>query len=426
MDEIKISLLKRGDTYYMQYRDPVSGRKVRKSTGVGKKREAERIAGQWETDVQSGKHWQHGRMEWQQFRDVYESQRLSGLAKTTKKKSVNCLNVLDEIIAPRRLKDVNTQTLNKYQSQLRKLGRSEQTIKGHLAHIRAALSWAYDQEWIDRIPKMPKIQRAKSLKVMKGRAITLEEFERMLKAVEKVIVEPNKGKASKRVERGPDHDRIPSWKSLIRGLWSSGLRLSEAVDLHWTDETKIRIVGIDSRHPMFHIPGECEKGNQDRILPVAPEFAIWLKSLPESSRRGYVFNPKPQNKDKGRLGSQAIGRVIVDVGKTAGVVVDWKAAKDDAEDQEPKAVFASAHDLRRSFGERWASRLMPKELMELMRHKSIDTTMRFYVGQNADKTASILWEAYESASMQRLGTTLGTTSRNCQPAKAKEAVNTGK
>ena len=38
---------------------------------------------------------------------------------------------------------------------------------------------------------------------------------------------------------------------------------------------------------------------------------------------------------------------------------------------------------------------MPKELMELMRHKSIDTTMRFYVGQNADKTASILWEAYQ-------------------------------
>ena len=78
-------------------------------------------------------------------------------------------------------------------------------------------------------------------------------------------------------------------------------------------------------------------------------------------------------------------------------MVDWKAAKPDAEDQEAKAVFASAHDLRRSFGERWSSRIMPKELMELMRHKSIDTTMRFYVGQNADKTASILWAAYKEA-----------------------------
>ena len=407
MEEIKVSVFKRSseDIYHMQYRDPVTRRKIRKSTGTNKKREAERMAGLWQKDIEGGKDWRHGRMAWQQFRDAYESQRLSGLAKMTEKKSINCMNVLDEIIAPRRLKDVNTQTLNKYQSQLRKLGRSEQTIKGHLAHIRAALSWAYDQEWIDRIPKMPKIQRAKTSKVMKGRAITLEEFERMLDAVEKVIVVPNKGKACKRIDRGPDHDRIPSWKALIRGLWSSGLRLSEAVELHWDDETKIRIVGVDSRHPMFHIPGECEKGNQDRILPIAPEFAIWLKSLPKSERRGYVFNPKPQNKDKGRLGSQAIGRFIAEIGKKAGIVVEWKAAKPEAEDQEPKAVFASAHDLRRSFGERWSSRLMPKELMELMRHKSVDTTMRFYVGQNADKTASILWAAYDS--MLSVGADLG-------------------
>jgi len=92
----------------------------------------------------------------------------------------------------------------------------------------------------------------------------------------------------------------------------------------------------------------------------------------------------------------------VSIGKTAGIVVDWKAAKPNAEDQESKPIFASAHDLRRSFGERWSSRIMPKELM---RHKSIDTTMRFYVAQNADKTVSILWAAYNEqneASMQVL------------------------
>jgi integrase len=57
-----------------------------------------------------------------------------------------------------------------------------------------------------------------------------------------------------------------------------------------------------------------------------------------------------------------------------------------------KVKFASAHDLRRSFGERWASRVMPQVLMELMRHESIDTTMKFYVGRNAQSTAALLWE----------------------------------
>ena len=58
--------------------------------------------------------------------------------------------------------------------------------------------------------------------------------------------------------------------------------------------------------------------------------------------------------------------------------------------------FASAHDLRRSFGERWAERVLPKVLMELMRHESIGTTMRFYVGQNAQRTADAAWAAYEA------------------------------
>lgn len=59
---------------------------------------------------------------------------------------------------------------------------------------------------------------------------------------------------------------------------------------------------------------------------------------------------------------------------------------------------ASARDLRRSFGLRWASRVMPQVLMELMRHESIDTTMRYYVGRNAQSTAAVLWEAHRQAS----------------------------
>jgi hypothetical protein len=33
---------------------------------------------------------------------------------------------------------------------------------------------------------------------------------------------------------------------------------------------------------------------------------------------------------------------------------------------------------------------MPKVLKELMRHRSIETTMRYYVGNNAEQTAGVL------------------------------------
>jgi hypothetical protein len=35
---------------------------------------------------------------------------------------------------------------------------------------------------------------------------------------------------------------------------------------------------------------------------------------------------------------------------------------------------------------------MPAQLMELMRHESIDTTPSYYVGRNAERTAAMLWE----------------------------------
>ena len=47
---------------------------------------------------------------------------------------------------------------------------------------------------------------------------------------------------------------------------------------------------------------------------------------------------------------------------------------------------------------------MPAILKELMRHETIQTTMLYYVGQNAEDIAATLWKAYE-----KTGATLGAT-----------------
>ena len=75
-------------------------------------------------------------------------------------------------------------------------------------------------------------------------------------------------------------------------------------------------------------------------------------------------------------------KTIYRIGKHAKVVVDPEKGK-----------CASAHDLRRAFGYRWSRRVMPSQLKELMCHASIETTMTFYVGQNAEATAQELWDA---------------------------------
>jgi integrase len=88
-----------------------------------------------------------------------------------------------------------------------------------------------------------------------------------------------------------------------------------------------------------------------------------------------------------QMTSARAGRVISEIGELAGVLVNKAEGK-----------FATAHDLRRSFGTRWAPRVKPATLQLLMRHRSIETTMKYYVSQNADEVAHELWSEYGTVS----------------------------
>ena len=49
----------------------------------------------------------------------------------------------------------------------------------------------------------------------------------------------------------------------------------------------------------------------------------------------------------------------------------------------------------------------PATLKELMRHESFETTLRFYIGANAQSTAATLWEAHNGG--VEMGASLGDT-----------------
>jgi hypothetical protein len=68
---------------------------------------------------------------------------------------------------------------------------------------------------------------------------------------------------------------------------------------------------------------------------------------------------------------------------------------------------------------------MPKDLMELMRHEDIGTTLKFCVGQNAQKTADRTSAAYEAVqARQQAGQKVGpvNTSVNIGPFPTAEAA----
>ena len=424
-DRIKVHVVryKECKNLILRYRDPQTGKHVRKSSGTTSKKDARKEAGRWEDDLNSGKARGRFKATWQEFRLRYEQEVLPGLAPKTAEK-VDCVfNTLERILPVVKdglLRELNAGRISALQKELRDTGRAEATICGHLAHLRAALAWAVDQGLISELPKIKKPTRARrsgGADPMKGRPITTEEFERMLAAVPKALTMPTfrgkprprkdpnrKIKPKHKVEYTPTAQEVESWRYLLRGLWWSGLRLGEALELYW-DRPDGLCVDLSGRRPMLHIVAESEKGNRNRQLPMAPEFAQFLLATTEVDRRGRVF--RPISRTHGVVSTvNFVCRIIGMIGEVARVKVRTENKKDRKTGEDKEVVkYASAHDLRRSFGERWASRVMPQILMELMRHEKIDTTMRYYVGRNANTTADVAWLAYEKS---QEGTVLGT------------------
>jgi integrase len=173
------------------------------------------------------------------------------------------------------------------------------------------------------------------------------------------------------------------WVHYLEGLWRSGLRLEESTLFSWEEDSLI-YADLAGKHPRLRIYCEADKGGEDRLLPATPDFSEFLLATPKSDRQGRVFKINSLTTGK-PMTVKRISRIITAFGTDADIVVNKATGK-----------FASAHDLRRSFGTRWAALVKPATLQLLMRHKSVETTMKYYVDQDADEVAEELWRAFGS------------------------------
>lgn len=96
-----------------------------------------------------------------------------------------------------------------------------------------------------------------------------------------------------------------------------------------------------------------------------------------------------------------VSSAITSIGESAAVKVDEKPPK--VKGGTPKPVWASAHDLRRAFGYRWSRRVNAMTLRDLMRHASVTTTEKYYVGLSLDDTARMLQSCLPPAPLPSSG-----------------------
>ena len=410
MSEIKVTVSNYGRKFlYMRYKDPLTGKNVAKSTGTASMKEAVKIAAKWEAELQEGRYKPASKVTWQEFRERYETEVLTSLAPNTALKACGVFNAVEELVPVDKLAKLDAAQLSRFQKRLREEKKlAESTIHGMLAHLMAALSWGKGVDLLREVPVVTMPKRAKGGKLMKGRPITLEEFERLLSKVPEVIcnIKPDPEATNPPAEpNAADLETIQRWKWNLRGLWFSGLRLGEAVDLSW-DESGHITMDLTGTFPMLVIPGDKQKSGEDQILPIAPEFGEMLLSVPADQRTGRVFKFGRRNANSNPK-LLAVSRLVSELGTKAAVLVNRKPVK-----------YASAHDFRRSFGERWSTRVMPATLQQMMRHADISTTMKFYVGADGQKAAAEIYAAFA----RQFGntSTLGNTSEKADSEASEE------
>ncbi|WP_161604230.1 tyrosine-type recombinase/integrase [Roseiconus nitratireducens] len=332
------------------------------SSGVRTKREAAKLAAglvtRWLAD--NGRECDL----WSDFRDRYEDEHLDSGKPKTAEAFRTAANRLESLCNVRFIQDLDEAKFSQFAAKLRKEGKSPATVRAYQDHLMSALKWAVQIRILAERPTPPPIKVVES---SHGRALTREEAERIAMQLPKVA-----GK-----------ECATRWAWNLEALWRSGFRSGETFAFTWEPSRFHHVEDLDGDRPMIAISAEHEKGGRHRKVPMTPDFAHLLRAVDPADRRGQVF--KWTGMRGGFVTKRTVEKRIAQAGRKAGVIVGHNTAGEDR--------FATIHDFRRSFGARWSTKVMPPVLQAMMRHKSIETTLKFYVGENAKRNADAIWLA---------------------------------
>ena len=376
-EEIKVSVNSwgAGRSLALNWIDPITGKRKTKSAKTKDWRTAERLAGELEAELRAGLV-SPSRMTWDEFQRRYDEEKLVTLAPTTRETALAGLRHVKRVLNIEHLAKLSPSAMSKFAAECRKEGMKDTTLAHHLRHIKAATRWAVKLGLMAKAPSIEMPKRSKGSQA-RSRAITTEEYERVLTAIPKARLTD-----------------AAQWARYITGLWLSGLRRSEALALTW-DQDGVFCVHLGEKRPVFIIRSEGQKSGKAETCPMAPDFGAWLLAVPEAERTGPVFRLIGQG-GLPMMGHR-VGQIVERIGKAAGVKVGTRTKRTKKGETITVPVFAGCHSYRRGFGSKWARRVAPSVLKRLMRHASIATTEGYYVHLDASDVADELWEKFGSA-----------------------------
>ena len=342
----------------MYFIDPVTQREVTRSAGTADIKQAIKNASRWEDELKAKRGAHDDGWEW--FVDRFEQEHLANLAENTGEAYTTALNCFRRFWKGDSLSDITPTVLSQFQSWLRDDGYPVSTIKSYLRHLKAALNWARKMRIIAEVPT---IFMPKGTDASKGRPLTDAEYAAFLEAC-------------------PD----PQWVRFAEMIRLAGFRLEEAFIASW-DGDRIRVEPDAKPHPRIWFRADSHKARRDQFVPMTPDFHAWLLKTAPSQRQGLIcplFGECKSRPGEPFTSANGAGKVMSRIGESTGIVTGRRRGL---------PSYASTHDLRRTFGTKWALMVKPLTLKCLMRHVDISTTLKYYVHLSTEDIAKDVWSA---------------------------------
>lgn len=344
--EIDVAFFPRGNRgYTLWWLDPATGRKRTRTAKSQNKKDLYREAAELQHELR-GKAGQ-GAVGWFVFREALTAGYTTTKGRSTANNVARVIKIWEKVNGT--MEDVSrigAIEIGRFQAAIRR--KSAPTRAKELRTLSAMLNWGKRAGYISTIAHIEMPPRPRGFSG-KGRPISGEQFARLKEAVA--------------LDVGPDYAK--SWQTALDGLWRSGLRVGELLALTWR-----RVSVAASGAVVIHWSHADQKSKRGETTPTTPDFAELVKGL---KRRGADDRVFPVLHRHGEIHLTTFSDVISRAAKSIGEPI-------------------TAHDLRRSFADRWARVVTPLVLSRLMRC-SPDVIRKYYAELDSESISTSLMSA---------------------------------